>query len=115
MDLGQAISRALVSLQTVHGAKEVASWFDGRGGKEVALSTVSRWISRPDRFPATFLPVLVQAYPPLGRHLMRHLPIWLGIPDRVVTSLPPEQAEQVQREFERLVVEEVGPGRWVSR
>ncbi len=61
--LGQAISDALARLQAELGGKCLAEYFDGREGEAVAKSTVSRWIGEPRRFPAVFLPTLLELDP----------------------------------------------------
>lgn len=61
----QAIARALDELRSEAGRKALAPLFDGRDGREVAETTVSRWISEPTRFPAHCLPARVRLGAPV--------------------------------------------------
>ena len=111
----QSISQALRRLQQELGGKNLASHFDGRDGREVAESTLSRWISEPTRFPAHILPVLVEMDGPFRAQVFALLTARLAVPEELMRRLSPEAAEQVARVTESLIVEEVSPGRWVRR
>lgn len=73
-DLGQAISASLERLMVrFDGLKNLVEYFDGREGKAVAKSTVSQWMSDPGRFPAVFVPTLVELDPVFRSQVLRLL------------------------------------------
>ena len=113
MSPNQAISRSLRLLQSQMGGKAVCCHFDGRGGSEVAETTVSRWIHRPETFDPDNLPTLIRLEPSLGRYFLQMTPIWMGLPEAVLRELPPETQTRVRQAFEKLILAETGPGRGV--
>lgn len=113
----QSISSALRRLQVERGGKDLASCFDGREGKEVAESTLSRWIADPSRFPAILLPVLVELDGPFRSLIFGMLAARSATPEAVMQRLSPEAADEVGRAYQGIILEEAagGPGRWVRR
>ena len=117
LSLPEAISRGLHEL--VHGdgkreplgEKTVAGHFDGKDGREVAGSTVSRWITEPTRFPAHCLPTLAALHAEFRGYVFGYLAVRLVSPGEVMSALSPSAA----KEYEKVVVEQCGPGRWVRR
>lgn len=99
----QAITESLARLQRMHGGKEIAAWFDGRDGAEVATSTVSRWISEPRRFPALFLPVLVERDALFRAYVFEHLVARISAPSNIVEHLSASAAD----EYRRVVAEQL--------
>lgn len=114
MSAGQAIAAALRALQADLGGKELAGHFDGAEGKEVAQSTVSRWIHRPDRFPAVFIPILCELSPSFQREHVRRIAA-IGLLN-FVEDLPAEHQDAVRealrKRVESMTFEQVAPGRW---
>jgi hypothetical protein len=84
--LGQAISASLKRLQLQDGGKALAPLFDGRDGKAVAETTV-----------------------------FQHLASRMTAPADLLRGLPPKVAAEVAKVQERLVLEQVAPGRWGRR
>lgn len=110
--LGQALSESLRGLQARLGGKTLASYFDGRGGKEVAISTVSRWISDPTRFPLVFGPVLAELDPTFRTRAIKALfASELSTPE-VLSRISPAAATEYQRAVQAVVLEEIAPGKW---
>jgi len=109
--LAQAIASALKRLQVERGGKNLAGSFDGREGKEVAESTVSRWIGEPARFPAVFLPVLVELDEAFRVHVFQILAQRMTSPASVVREMSPKAAEEYRRVLdERFRRAAFGPG-----
>lgn len=113
--LAQAISASVKRLQIEHQGKGLAPYFDGREGKPVAESTVSRWISEPDRFPAIFLPTLVELDPALRATVLRTLTASLATDAAISSRLSAKAAGEYRAAVERLIVEEIKPGVWGRR
>lgn len=107
-----AISRALTELRDQDGRKALAPNFDGRDGREVAETTVSRWITEPHRFPAHCLPVLVALHPAFRQFLFEHLAARMVAPAEIVKGL----SKTAAAEYEKLLADRFldmayGPGR----
>ncbi len=113
--LSACISASLTRLRSERGGKGLAECFDGRDGEEVAESTISRWIAKPRRFPAVFLPVLVELDAPFRSQIFQMLVARAATPEAVMQRLSPEAAAEVGRAYESLIVEEIGPGKWGRR
>lgn len=115
--LGQAISAALKRQQAKQGGKELAGYFDGRDGKEVADSTISRWIGKPDRFPAVMLPVLVGLDKEFRAQLFQLLGASFSVPSDIIRELSPEAAAEYQKVLERRFLDACygGPNRLGER
>lgn len=115
ISMGQSIADALKELQQDLGGDVLSGFFDGREGKEVAQSTVSRWISRPDRFPAVFVPILCELSAGFQREHVRRIAA-IGLLN-FVEDLPAEHQEPVRdalrRRVEAMTFEQTTPGRWV--
>jgi len=122
---GQAIKYSLEELRDGYscpegkvpglGGKGVAALFDGREGQEVAESTVSRWISEPERFRAVLLPVLVEASPSFRSFVFQHIAARMTVPAVIARRMKPAAADEMARAVQSVIVEEAGPGRWVRR
>lgn len=109
---GQAVSASLRRLQAEHGGKSLVDHFDGREGEEVAQSTLSRWISEPRRFPAVFLPTLVELDPLFRAQAFRLLTASLATDAAVVERMSAKAADEYRQAVEAVIVEQVAPGRW---
>lgn len=105
--MAQAVSASLAWLQGEHYGKSLATYFDGRDGKEVAESTLSRWISEPSRFPAVFVPVLAELDPEFRSYLLRSLFVGDLVAAVVTTETPPEAADAIRREMESRFLDQV--------
>jgi hypothetical protein len=110
--LSQSITASLRRLQGDLGGKTLAGHFDGRDGAEVAESTISRWISEPRRFPAIFLPALVEMDATFRGEVLRLLTASLATHEAVSARLSSKAATEYRAVVERLMVEEVKPGVW---
>lgn len=112
----QAIAESLARLQSAHGGKALAAHFDGREGREVACSTVSRWISEPTRFPAVFVPVLAELDPAFRAYVVRSLftsELVAAVQDPHALG---KDAEALRRKLERQFLDlAYGPGRMGER
>lgn len=113
--LGSCIAASLTRLRAERGGKSLAACFDGREGKEVAESTVSRWIADPGRFPAVFIPVLVEIDAPFRGQIFGMLAARAATPEAVMGRLSAGAAAEVAAAYHGLIAEEVAPGRWVRR
>ena len=111
----QAIAEAISRLQHERGAKDLAQYFDGREGRQVAVSTISRWISEPHRFPAVFLPVLVELDPELRAFVFQHLAGRMVVSPEIQSRLSPGVAAELAKVQHALFLEEIAPGRWRKR
>lgn len=109
---GQAISASLRRLQAEYGGKSLVDHFDGRDGEEVAQSTISRWISEPRRFPAVFLPTLVELDPVFRGEVFQILTASLATDSAVVERMSTKAADEYRHAVEAVIVEQVAPGRW---
>lgn len=109
LSLPQQVAHSLQGLQAQHGGKNLAEFFDGREGRQVAQSTISRWIADPVRFSATFQPVLVELDPSFGLYLLRSVPVWMGLDRQVLEQLPRQTADEVRSAYERVLLEQIGP------
>lgn len=111
LTLAQAVSDSLRSLQARFGAKSLAEFLDGREGQEVAVSTVSRWISCPRRFPSVFLLALAELDPVFARRFLHLLLARLAGATELLAELDPRIAATVaaaQEEMLRRILH--GPG-----
>lgn len=108
-----AISRALAELRDEAGRKAIAPYFDGRDGREVAETTVSRWITEPFRFPAHCLPVLVSLHPAFRQFIFENLTARMNDSASIVKRLSPSAAEEYRRALEERFLDAAfgGPGR----
>lgn len=113
----QAISRALDELRANDSRKALAPLFDGRDGREVGETTVSRWVTEPTRFPAHCLPVLVARHPQFRQFLFEHLAARMVTPAEVLNGLSPKAAEEYQRLMEERMRDAAfgGPNRMGER
>ena len=121
-DYGLAVNRGESVLHLTPNQALRASVFrvrEERGGKamaddvEVHHTLISKWESGNRRVPWSVLPYLVANDPLLGRYLLQMIPIWMGLPERAIQTLDPKEADRVRDAFERVVISEVSPGRWV--
>lgn len=96
----QAISRALNELREASSRKEIAPLFDGRDGRSVAETTVSRWVGEPTRFPAHCLPVIVARHEPFQAHVFRYLGAQMIAPPEILKKLSPSAAKEYQKALE---------------
>lgn len=101
--IGQALSASLARLQAEFGGKNLAEYFDGREGESVAVSTISRWIGEPRRFPAVFLPTLVELDPEFRADVLRLLLGRLLSQDELLRELEPRVAAEVARAQDELL------------
>lgn len=109
----QAISRALDELRVEAGRKAIAPYFDGRDGREVAETTVSRWITEPHRFPAHCLPVLVSLHANFRKFIFENLTARMNDSAEIVKRLSPKAAEEYRQVLEERFLDAAygGPGR----
>jgi len=96
----QAISRALSELKGENGRKAIAPYFDGRDKREVAETTVSRWITEPTRFPAHCLPVLVAVHEGFRSYLFQHMAARMTTPAEMMKRLSPATAKEYEKAFD---------------
>lgn len=112
LTFGEAISGAVKRLRDEHGGlKVVAGFFDGRAGKEVAESTVSRWTTEPDRFPALLIPILVEISPWFRAYVFQHIAARMTVPAEVVKRMDAKTADAYSRAVTRSL-EEIAPDWW---
>lgn len=102
MAFGQAIADALRRIQRAKGGASAAALFDGREGKEVAESTLSRWIGDPSRFPAVFLPVLVEYDTEFRAYVFQHIAARMIQPAQIAEQLTPQAREEYERARDEL-------------
>jgi hypothetical protein len=109
---GVAIAAALKDLQRDLTGKNLSDYFDGREGKSVAESTISKWIAEPHRFPAVMLPVLATLHPGFRSQLFQLLGAAFSVPAEIARELSPEASAEYQRILEKKFLDAVyGPGR----
>ena len=105
--LSQAVAEALKQAQRERGGKSIAPFFDGREGKEVAESTISRWIGDPWRMSILYTEPLVRLQPAFGVYLFRSMPVWMGTDAEVVVKLSPGAREEYIRLMEERTLDAV--------
>ena len=112
--LAQLLSESIGRLQHELGGKVLAGYFDGREGAEVAESTISRWKSEPRRFPAIFLPTLLELDPVFRREVLRLLMARLVAPAELldfVAEKDPRAAATLAQAHEEIIRRVLfGPG-----
>lgn len=108
--VGATISDSLRRLQDLRGGKDLATYFDGRENRQVAVTTISRWISTPRRFPAIFVPVLAELDPQFRAEFTQAMFASSLVPAQVMDKLPAEARQAFRRVIEATVRESLGVG-----
>lgn len=94
-DFDEVVREALLDLRRIHGGGKLASFFDGKAGREVAESTVSMWISGQRQFPAANLPTLVELAPDFARAIVPLIFACLTSPAAILAELSPGARAEV--------------------
>ena len=89
------------------GLKELASFFDGSNGHEVAKSTISRWQSEPTRFPLWASLELARMDEEFARALLNFL-MWQAGLKRLLHSLDKPTRRAVRKHVEAQMVFDLG-------
>lgn len=109
-----ALSDAIRRCQRERGGKDLATFFDGIEGTEVAESTISRWISEPRRFSAIYLPILVEIDAPFRAQVMEFLFARMVTPEALMERIGESARREVSAAAQDIVFEEL-PSGWVAR